>query len=91
MEHRHEPHEPQGTTFGHDHRTYPFLFALQGTETLLSRKTVSFVNLDDGLDVSGQVREHHIIRYHFLYHAKDIRRIHLTPLHVVTSAEPFRQ
>ena len=30
-----------------------------------------FLTLDDGLDVSGQVREHRIIRSCFPYHAKD--------------------
>ena len=50
-----------------------------------------FVTLDVGLDVSGQVREHHITRSYFLYHAKNIMRIPLTTLHVATPAEPFRQ
>jgi len=47
----------------------PFCSHCKG-QTLLSRKTASFVILDDGLDVSGQVREHGIVHSYLLYHRK---------------------
>ena len=63
----------------------PFYSHCNG-QTFTLTENSQFVILDDSLDVSGQVREHtsYITQ-------KDIRRIPLTPLHVVTSTSLFRQ
>jgi hypothetical protein len=63
----------------------PLLFAFVRDRDFTFAEDSQFVILDDSLDVSGQVREHTYITQ------KDIRRIPLTPLHVVTSANLFRQ
>jgi len=70
-----------------EHR--PFCSHCKGHDFTFTEDS-QFVILDNGLDATSLVREHRMIRPTF-YITEDIRKIPLTPLHVVTSARPFHQ